>query len=193
MSENPNQTNVLIFHGTGGNPEGNWFSWLKTELERQKANVFVPSFPHPKDHPLPDWLKVLKDYKQYINEQTILIGHSLGGLFLLRVLESLNHPVRASFFVSAPVGVKPIRYYDSDFAFSGFNFNWEKIRQNAGKATVYHSDNDPYVSLGNGEELAKKLGVNLTFIPQAGHLNAESGFTKFDQIFTDVNKVLNPQ
>lgn len=190
MPEIPNQTNVLIFHGTGGHPLENWFPWLKQELEKEGPKVFVPAFPHPKDHPLPDWLSVLKDYEKFINDQSILIGHSLGGLFLLRVLERLDHPVKASFFVSAPVGVKPIRFYDSDFAFSGFDFNWEKIKQNAGKVTVYHSDNDPYVSLGNGEELAKQLGTNLTFIPNAGHLNTESGYTEFDLLLRDVNKIL---
>lgn len=183
--------NVLIFHGTGGHPLENWFPWIKRELEKKGAKVFVPQFPHPKDHPLLDWLKVLEEYKQYINEESILISHSLGGLFTLRVLERLKNPVYATFFVSAPVGVIPIKYYDSDFAFSGFDFNWEKIKQNVGKATVYHSDNDPYVSIGNGEKLAKQLDVNLTFIPNAGHLNAEAGYTKFDQLLNDIEKIIS--
>lgn len=55
---------------------------------------------------------------------------------------------------------------------------------------VYQSDNDPYVSLGNGKELAKQLGVDLTFIPNVGHLNAESGYTKFDLLLADINKIL---
>ena len=182
--------NALIFHGTGGSPEGNWFPWLKAELEKKDCRVFVPQFPHPKDHHLPDWIKILEEYGKYMNENSILIGHSLGGLFLLRVLERLQNPIYAAFFVSAPVGVKPILYYDSDEKFSGFNFNWEKIRQGAKHFTVYHSDNDPYVSLGNGEELVRQLGIHLTFIPKAGHINAESGYTKFDQILKDIKKIL---
>lgn len=88
-----------------------------------------------------------------------------------------------------PVGVKPILYFDSDEKFSGFKFNWENIRGGAKNFAVYHSDNDPYVSLGNGKELAKQLGVGLTFIPNAGHLNAESGYTKFDQLLEDIKKI----
>lgn len=181
---------VLIFHGTGGSPKGNWFPWLKKELEEKDYQVFVPQFPHPKDHHLPDWLGVLKEYDRHINEKTILIGHSLGGLFLLRVLERLSKPVYAAFLVATPVGVRPILYYDSDEKFSGFRFDWEKIRKGAKHFTAYHSDNDPYISLGNGEELAKQLGVKLTFIPKAGHINAESGYTKFDQILRDIEKIL---
>ncbi len=178
--------NVLIFHGTGGSPEGNWFPWLTQKLEAKNCTVFVPKFPHPKDSPLPDWLSVLKNYEQYIDQDSILIGHSLGGLFLLRVLEKLKQPVHAAFFVAAPIGIKPIRYYDSDFAFSGFDFNWPEIKKKAKHFVVYHSDTDPYVSLANGEQLAKNLGVKLSFVPNAGHLNAESGFTSFDLLLKDV-------
>jgi len=181
---------VLIFHGTGGSPEGNWFPWLKGELEQKSCQVFVPQFPHPKDHHLQDWLEVLKAFESHINDETILVGHSLGGLFLLRVLERLEKPVKAAFLVAAPIGVKPILYFDSDEKFSGFEFDWDKIKKGASNFTVYHSDNDPYVSLGNGEELAKHLGVNLSFVPQAGHINAESGYTKFDPILEDINKLL---
>ena len=181
---------VLIFHGTGGSPQGNWFPWLKDKLEKEGCRVFVPQFPDPREgNHLEDWLGVLKQYESHINENTILVGHSLGGLFLLRVLERLEKTVSAAFFVAAPVGAKPILYFDSDEKFSGFEFDWEKIRKGAGQFSVYHSDNDPYVSLGNGEELARQLGVDLTFIPNAGHINAESGYTKFLKLLEDIKKI----
>lgn len=180
---------VFIFHGTGGSPEGNWFPWLKEELEKKGFTVFIPQFPTPEGQSLDAWLKILDQYKENINKETIFVGHSLGGMFLLKVLEQLQHPVRAAFFVSAPVGVKPIKYYDSDYAFTHFSFNWPEIIHKAKTFTVYHSDNDPYVSLGNGEELARKLRVGLTFIPNAGHINAESGWTRFDKLLEDINKL----
>lgn len=182
---------ILIFHGTGGNPQENWFPWLKEELEKLGCQVFVPQFPDPREnHLLKAWLEVLKQYQPQINKQSILIGHSLGGLFLLRVLERLEKPVEAAFFVAAPIGVKPIKYYESDEKFSGFQFDWKKIKRGANHFTVYHSDNDPYVSLGNGEELAKQLEVDLIFIPNSGHINAESGYTKFDQLLEDIKRIL---
>ena len=184
---------VFIFHGTAGSPEGNWFPWLKSELEKLGCRVTVPKFPTPQEQSLQSWLAILNKYGQQINANTILIGHSLGGLFLLRVLERLSHPVAAAFFVAAPIGVKPILYYEGDEKFSGFNFNWQEIKKKAERFFVYHSDNDPYVSLANGKELAKQLGVQLTFIPNAGHLNAESGYKKFDLLLEDVKKVVKQQ
>ncbi|MCK9185957.1 alpha/beta fold hydrolase [Candidatus Gracilibacteria bacterium] len=174
--------NIFIIHGTEGHPEENWFPWLKQELEKKGYNVLVPQFPSPPTIPakIAEWFDVLKDYEQYINEDTILIGHSLGGVFTLRVLEKLKHPVKAAIFVGTPIGVRPILNYDRDSSFSGFLFDWEVIRTKASHFEVFHSDDDPYVSLENGEQLAKNLNVALNFVPNAGHFNAKSGYTKFD-------------
>ncbi len=184
---------VFIFHGTGGNPEDNWFPWLKSELEKIGCNVTVPRFPTPQGQSLDSWLEILSKYEKRIADSTILIGHSLGGLFLLRVLERLSHPVAAVFFIAAPIGVKPILYYEGDERFSGFGFDWTEIKKKARHFFVYHSDNDPYVSLGNGKELAKHLGVAITFIPKAGHLNAEGGYVKFEALLSDIKKILAKQ
>lgn len=175
-------SNAFIFHGTAGSPEDNWFPWLKNELESQGITTTVPRFPTPEGESLEAWFDVLDSQNQKIGSESLLIGHSKGGMFLLKVLERLAEPVKTAVFVSAPVGEKPILYYDEDKRFSNFDFNWETIRQKARHFVVFHSDNDPYVSMRNGERLAQELGVGLIFIPQAGHINAESGFTQFPQI-----------
>ncbi|MFA5793104.1 MAG: alpha/beta fold hydrolase [Candidatus Gracilibacteria bacterium] len=175
-------SNIFIFHGTGGHPQENWFPWLKAELVAKGHNVYIPKFPTPEGQSLEAWLDVLKPYEDKINEDSILIGHSLGGLFLLRVLERLQTKVKTTVFVGAPIGVKPIKFYESDEKFSGFDFDWDAIRTKATHFIVFHSDNDPYVSLANGELLAKELGTNLTFIPNAGHFNSASGYIKFEEL-----------
>ena len=186
------QANALIFHGTEGYPEENWFPWLKGELGMMGHNVYVPQFPSPPGVPakLNEWFDVLKNYEQYINEDTIIIAHSLGGKFALRVLEKLEYPVKAVFFVATPIGIQPIVNNERDNAFTNNDFDWANIKNKAKNFFVFHSDNDPYVSLGNGEELAKKLGVNLTFIPNAGHFNAAAGYLSFPQLFEKVEAIL---
>lgn len=92
-------TNIFIIHGTEGYPEENWFPWFKKELELKGHTVFVPQFPTPPVVPakIAEWFDVLKSYEQHINEDTIFIGHSLGGIFTLRVLEKLTHPIKGAF------------------------------------------------------------------------------------------------
>ena len=88
------------------------------------------------------------------------------------------------------VGVGWIKNYAPDDAFAGFNFNWAKIKSNAKNFIVYHSDNDPYVSLENGQETAKQLGVELTFIPNAGHFNKAAGYITFENLLNKINPLL---
>jgi len=170
----------------------NWFPWLKEKLEKKGCSVYIPQFPPPKDDSLKSRLKVLERYGQYIDENTILIGHSRGSLFLLRLLERRNNPVFASFLVSASIGIKPYTYYEQSYRFSnGYNFDWKLIKTKSKHFAVYHSDNDPYTSLTNGKEIARHLGVRLTLIPKAGHFNTASGYTKFEKLLYDIRGILS--
>ena len=183
-------TNIFIFHGTGGYPEENWFPCLKQKLEKLGCKVIVPQFPTPENQTLENWLQALKNYERFYDENTILIGHSLGGAFLLRVLEKYNIKTKAAFIVAAPIGVLPIKNYESDKLFlENFSFDWKKIKSHCWKFFVFHSDNDSYVSLGNGKELAKNLNTNLIFIPNAGHFNTSAGYTKFDALFKKIKNI----
>jgi len=178
--------NAIIIHGTEGFPGENWFPWLKAELEKNGYKVSVPQFPSPPIVPakITEWWDVLKNYP--IDESTLLIGHSLGGVFTLRILEKLEKPVAGAFLVGTPIGEKPILNYDRDVAFCGFEFDWNKIKSNAKRFVVFQSDDDPYVGLSNGEVLSRALGVDLDFIPNAGHFNAKAGYLEFPQLLKKI-------
>jgi hypothetical protein len=183
---------AFIFHGTEGYPEENWFPWMKEKLEEKGYRVFVPQFPTPPVVPakIDEWFEVLKKYEQHIDKDTLFIGHSLGGIFTLRILEKLTSPVKAACFVGTPVGLQPIANYVRDNSFSGFVFDWEKIRKGADHFVVFQSDTDPYVGLINGTELAKQLGVELSFVPNAGHFNKPAGYTTFDALLEKLESFL---
>ena len=91
---------VFIIHGTGGNPEGNWFPWMKSELETLGFQVYVPQFPTPERQSLSSWLKTFEAYQKYVNEESIFIAHSVGPSFVSTLLENLDAPIKACFFVS---------------------------------------------------------------------------------------------
>lgn len=180
---------VFIFHGTGGYPGENWFPWLKDRLEKLGCNVIIPHFPTPENQSLENWFKILKEYTKHYNKNTILIGHSLGGSFLLRALETYEPKIKDAFIVAAPIGIRPIKNYESDRSFlGGFAFDWEKIKSRCGKFFIFHSDSDPYVCLDNGKKLANELSANLLVIPNAGHFNAKSGYLQFDLL---LEKIIN--
>ena len=184
-------TNIFIIHGAYGNPEENWFSWLKSELEKLDCRVFVPKFPTPENQSLENWLKIFEDYKQYLNKSSIVVGRSLGPAFLLNVLEKLNKPIKAAFFVSGFTGLLGNPDIDNiNKSFVDKSFDWQKIKQNCPKFFVFHSDNDPYVPLEKAKQFAKNLGVDVILVKNAGHFNEKAGYTKFDLILEKIKNEL---
>jgi predicted alpha/beta hydrolase family esterase len=182
--------NVLIIHGTGSHPEENWFPWLKEELEMLGCTVFIPQFPTPENQTPEAWFKVFSEYKKYFTPDTILVGHSLGATFALRILEDSAVQIKAAFIVAASIGVLPIRYYETDKPFLAKPFDWDKIRKSSRRIYVFHSEDDPLVCVGNGKELAKNLGVDLILSKNAGHFNAKAGYTRFEKLLEMIKEEL---
>jgi len=182
--------NIFIIHRSYGGPDENWFPWLKSELEKLGCRVFVPKFPTPENQSLENWLKVFDDYKQHLDKNSIVVGHSLGPAFLLSVLEKLDKPIKAAFFVAGFTGLLNHPIDELNKSFVDKSFDWQKIKQNCKKFYVFHSDNDPYVPLEKGKELANNLDIDLIFVKNAGHFNKDSGYTKFDLLLEKIKKEL---
>jgi len=183
-------TTIFLFHGVEGHPEENWFPWLKKELQKVRHPVIVPPFPHA-DHPeLREWLDFFEQWKPLLNTETILVGHSLGGAFALRLLEQLKQPIRATFLVAPVWGVMENKFDPLMTSFISAPYDWRTIRKNAGEIAIIHSDNDPYIALQKTEELAKNLGVGVTLIKDGGHLNEAAGYTTFEELRAAIMNIL---
>jgi Predicted esterase of the alpha/beta hydrolase fold len=179
--------NVFIIHGSYGHPKENWIPWLKSELEKQGYQVFVPKFPTPKNQSLKNWLKVFERYKKHINKKTIFVGHSIGVAFLLRVIEGLDKPIKAAYLISGFIELlgNPV-FDDINKTFVEKKFDWRKIKTNCQKFYLFHSDNDPYVPLEKAQKLAKKLGEKIILVKNAGHFNEKAGYKKFELLLEKI-------
>jgi hypothetical protein len=182
---------TILIHGAYGHPNENWFPWLKAELKILGEKVFVPEFPTPENQTLENWLMVFDDYKRYLDENTILVGHSLGSAFIFRILERLKRHVKAAFLVAGFTGKLGHHEFDDiNKSFLAERFDWEKIKKSCRKFFVYNSDNDPYVPLEQGKRIAENLGVELRLMRGAGHFNADVGYTQFEILLEDIKNVL---
>jgi uncharacterized protein len=65
-----------------------WFPWLQKELSVRNEACEAFEYPKPYDPTYEAWLEVFNQHT--IDEETILIGHSCGGGFILRYLT--EHP-----------------------------------------------------------------------------------------------------
>jgi predicted alpha/beta hydrolase family esterase len=184
-------TNILIIHGSYGHPEENWFPWLKSELVKLGCRVFIPKFPTPENQSLQNWLKIFKEYEQYLDENSIVVGHSIGPAFLLNVLENIDKPIKAAFFVSGFTGsLHNPKFDEINSSFADKRFDWQKIKNNCARFFVFHSDNDPYVPLQKAKDLAKNLGVNIILVKNAGHFSEKAGYKQFELLLERIKTEL---
>jgi len=198
--------NVFIFHGTFGYPEENWFPWLKRQMENQGIKTYVPKFPTPKGQSLTSWLKAFKPYEKYIDKETIFVGHSLGPVFILRLLEKRKEPVLASILVAPFNAILSVPEFDElNKTFIEKPFNWQKIKQNCKHFVVFRGSDDPYISadqpekmrealskkiITQGKRLANRLNVDFKEIKKGGHFNTKAGYSEFFEVLTEINRLL---
>lgn len=168
-------------------PEGNWFPWMKTQLENQWYKVIVPRFLTPENQSLDSWKEVFEEYKKYIDSQTIFIAHSIGPSFVCSLLEEIETPVKSCYFVSGFLWFLWLHEFDSlNKTFVDKNFNWNKIKNNCSYFYMCHGSDDPYVPHENARELSEKLWIWIDMIEWGGHLNSESGYSEFGYLLEKV-------
>ncbi|MDD5086885.1 MAG: alpha/beta hydrolase [Candidatus Nanoarchaeia archaeon] len=184
-------SNILIVHGAYGGPDEHWIPWIREKLENYGYNIIVPKFPDPQSHDLNSWLMVFNDYRKYLNENSIIIGHDIGSTFILHVLEGLKDKVKAVFLVSSFTG-KPTheKFKNINLEFTDKEFNWEKIKKSCRRFYLYHGNDDPYIPVENAINLAEQLDGNLNLIRNGGHLDQNSGYVMFELLLDEIKNEL---
>lgn len=181
---------AFIFHGTGAGKYDHWFPEIKNKLEENGVEVSRPEFPTPEGQTLENWKKVLEEQDKDIDENTVLIGHSTGAVFILSVLEELDTAVEASFLISGFTGKLGIEFDELNETFAEKSFDFENIKASSEEFFVFHSESDPYVPLEEGAQLASDLSANLELVAGAGHFNTESGYTDFPELWRELQRFL---
>lgn len=115
--------------------------------------------------------------------ETVLIGHSSGAPFVLRLAERAAIPFKAVFPIcpfARDLGLPDYDPLNSSFVQPAFN--WVAVRRGAQSITCFAGDDDPYVPLALLQEVATACGAELVVIPGGSHLNAETGMRDFPQL-----------
>ena len=183
---------AVLVHGTKGKRDGNWFPWLSKSLEDSGLQMLRPQFPTPENQTIEGYFKVWNKEIGSLASDDILIGHSSGPNFILRVLERQETPIKATFLVAPFVRENGDTEIDNlNRNLWGGGYDWEKIKKFGGQFFVYASDNDPYVPLKNSQEVAGLLGVKLTLVSGAGHFNLSSNpqNREFSKLLQDIRSL----
>ncbi len=179
---------VFIIHGYDATPNDNWFPWLKKELEAKGFQVQAPQMPDAANPTLAGWLGHLKKIVGEPDENTFLVGHSLGTITILRFLESLPPDKKVSGVVlvggfSESLNFKPLE------TFTEKPLDYEKVKKSVGHIVTIHSTDDASVPYKFAEIIRDKLGAELITLEGAGHINHSSGYFQLPQALEAILKM----
>ena len=194
----------VIFHGSFGTPEGNWFPELEEQLEALGQTVLSPQFPvedydlftekgqkqKPQNQNLENWLEffsknILPKLKK--SEKICFVGHSIGPIFILHAVNKFQITLDSAIFVSPFMEPStkhtPWQYQLVNSSFYKTDFDFNKLKKLIPVSYTLYSDNDPYVDKKYPIDFARRLRSKLILVKGGGHLNAEAGYTKFPLVF----------
>lgn len=154
----------VIIHGYRGNPqEHQWFLDIKDQLKKLGHQVIIPQMPTA-DYPnLRDWINTIKPLIQ--DENTVIVGHSLGGTTILRLAET-SDKIKKAIFISTPITSVNIKEIQNFFTKP---FNWQKIKKNIFDTEILYSIQDQYVPISHAKTLTEKLNGKLHIYKNQNH------------------------
>lgn len=132
-----------------------WKDSLTEELG-DDFEVLAPAMPSKHNAKYVEWKIWFEKVIPLIKEEVILIGHSLGGIFLAKYLseENFSKKIVATFLISAPYDED-----DSDESLADFGLpeSLTQLEKQSSKIFVYHSKDDPIVPFIDASKYMKVL------------------------------------
>jgi uncharacterized protein len=136
------------------NKEKRWKENLKDDLGN-KFDVVRLRMPNTDNAKYKEWEIVFKRTIPFLSNNLILIGHSLGGIFLVKYLAENKFPkkIKAIFLVAAPFCQKKEDWLD------GFKLPAKlvKLQEQAEKIFIYHSKDDSLVPFSHFNKYKKTI------------------------------------
>jgi len=177
---------IVVVPGFGANPDLHWFPWLATQGRERGARVEVVSLPDPLSPRRADWEAVTAAAVGEPDGATWIVGHSLGCITALRVLDALEGSWRlgglllvAGFSGRLPA-LPALDGYLADPA------PIRRVRDLADRRIVFSSDNDPVVPVTATARLAEELAARLVVLPGRGHFTEETGVRTLPEAVAEI-------
>lgn len=149
--------NYVLLHGFHGTSDGVFFPWLKKELEKLGLRYQAPDLPNTENPKEEEQINFVLQNCTF-DENTVILGHSLGAVVAMKVLEKLN--IKIAGLVMAG-GFSSPKFRDKQRPFHS-TFNWEfdysKIKNHVGFIQILSDPKDYAVRIEQGKDLHKNLG-----------------------------------
>jgi len=189
---------IVIIHGWGGSPKENWYRWLNAQLNKSGFEPKLPAMPdslHPK---INKWTAFLDKTVGEVDENTYLVGHSIGCQTILRYLEKLepNKKIGGVLFVAGWMHLTD-ETWDQDYTpeiadqWLTTPIDFEKVKNHGNNFIAIQSDDDPYVPITDAKIFAEKLGAKIIKISNAGHISCEDSFETLPIALNSIKQMIS--
>lgn len=163
--------------------------WKDILSERFGKNfeVVLVKMPNPMNAKYKEWKIMFDKLLPFLKNNLVLLGHSLGGIFLAKYLSENKFPkkILATFLVAAPYDDKKSKNSLGDF---NLPENLNKFQKQGGKIFIYHSEDDPVVPFGNLKKYKRALPKAETKIFENREHFSQ---TKFPELINNIKKLYN--
>lgn len=169
------------------NSEDHWYSWLKRQLILEDIHAVVIEPPFPFRPRYKEWKKEFERFD--ITPETMLVGHSCGGGFLVRYL-SENKGIKVGQVALVAPWTNPDNDPVSDTAdFFNFEIDPGLVARTQG-VTVFVSDNDEASVLETVKIIREKVNnINVKEFNGKGHFcTRDLGGTAFPELLEELMK-----
>lgn len=158
MSELQSKKRVLLIHGRNKTPNDCWYPWFVEICKEYGIECIAPQMPVNDPPVLHEWLKVIDELKPDAN--TILIGHSRGGMAILRWLEKAGADIQVDKVVLVAAN-NPNVPDQAMGDFYGKDYDYTEIKSHCDEFVQFHSIDDDFVPFKSGELNIDGLGGKL--------------------------------
>lgn len=189
--------NIYIIHGWDGSPNEPMHQWMQQKLSEKGFSVKAPEMPDPAVPKIEPWVNKLKEIVD-VNEETILIGHSIGCQTILRFLETLPGSLKIKGIVLIAPWMKLDMQTMQEEGPEGIEIakpwmeipiNFKKVKSHIGKVIAIFSDNDPYVPLSQKDLFKKELDADIIIENNKGHFTISDGVRELPSALDSVSRL----
>lgn len=188
---------IIIVHRWQGDPRGDWYPWLKKELEAQGHSVSIPAMPDPNHPNIHTWIAALAKATGKVDEKTFFVGHSIGCQTILRYLAHVpNQGVAGGIVLVAPWTKLSPESFESEEdrtimrPWLEMPIPWDLLRVHAKKVVCFFSDNDPFVYAEEGKLFKQKLNAEIFIEKNKGHYTADDGCMRVPSVLEQLEKMI---
>ncbi len=186
---------AYIIHGWGGYPDEGWLPWLHIELEKVGYTVERPSMPDTDNPRIETWVPFLASTVNTPNEETLLVGHSIGCQTILRYLETFSsgRKVAQVILVAPWLGLTPETLDENESEeiarpWIDTPIDFEKVKTHCDNFTCIFSDNDSFVPLTDADIFKEKLGTKIIVEHEKGHFSGSDGVKELSIVLDQIKK-----